>query len=534
VHSKSRLYTAMQRRTSNTRNGHRPGFVALAVLALVYLLGLPATQAQNDAPAAPPAPRGKYNRGALIRFEGPITPMREQFLYRKLDEAQRKGADLVIIEIDSPGGQLIESLNMAHRLRDLDWAHTVAFVPRQALSGAAIMALGCDEIVMNPQAMLGDAGPIFMGEDFLFHHAPEKVRSHLAQEVRGLAEAKGRPPALAEAMVDMNLIVYRVRHKQTGEFRFMADHEISDEDTPDDWEKIAPVPESREDHFLEVSGTRAVEVRLAEGNARDRAELKSRYDVTGDLLIMKPGSVDTAVYILNLPIVTGLLFVIGLIALYVELSAPGISVGGLIAGLCFALFFWSRFLGGTSGWLEIILFLSGVIFLAVELFVLPGFGVAGITGLLLMFAGVVLASQNFVIPSTERQLSTMGNTLLVIVASGVVFAAAAMALSRHLGSIPLLNRLLLAPPSAGADSDVQVVDDDGKPVLASTALYADRLRVHVGDWGTADSPLRPAGKARFGEEYVDVVTDGSFVDKGRQVRVIEISGNRVVVREVEG
>ncbi len=522
----------MRRRTSQSRQDHRLGFAVLAAVCLVHLLGFSASQAQNDLPAEQAAPRGKYNRGVLIHFEGTITPMRESFLNRKLDEAQGKGADLLIIEIDSPGGYLEESLNIAHRLRDLDWAHTVAFVPRQALSGAAIMALGCDEIVMHPQAVLGDAGPIFMGEDFLFHHAPEKVRSHLAQEVRGLAEAKGRPPALAEAMVDMSLIVYRVRHKESGEIRFMADHEIRDEDTPDDWEKIAPVPESREDHFLEVSGTRAVEVQLANGNARDREELKSRYDVKGDLLILEPGGVDTAVYILNRPLVTGLLFVIGLVALYLELSAPGISIGGLIAGLCFALFFWSRFLGGTSGWLEVILFMAGVIFMAVELFVLPGFGVAGITGLLLMLAGVVLASQNFVIPSTERQLTTLGNTLLVIVASGVVFTAAAVALSRHLGSIPVLNSLVLAPPGASGDDELEV-DDEGKPRSPSAALYADRVRVHVGDWGTADSPLRPAGKARFGEEYVDVVTDGSFVDKGRQVRVIEISGNRVVVREVD-
>jgi len=82
--------------------------------------------------------------------------------------------------------------------------------------------------------------------------------------------------------------------------------------------------------------------------------------------------VDAAVTILNLPLITGLLFVIGLVALYVEFSAPGIGMGGLIAGLCFAIFFWSRFLGGTAGWLEVILFLAGVAFLAVELFVLPG------------------------------------------------------------------------------------------------------------------------------------------------------------------
>ncbi|MEO8495318.1 MAG: hypothetical protein ABI614_09620, partial [Planctomycetota bacterium] len=118
-----------------------------------------AALAQDDQPAR------RYNKAVLIRFEGPITPLLEQFIYRKLDVAKEKGADLVIIEIDSPGGYLDASLNLADRFRDLDWAHTVAFVPREALSGAAIAALGCNEIVMAPEAHLGDAGPIFQGED---------------------------------------------------------------------------------------------------------------------------------------------------------------------------------------------------------------------------------------------------------------------------------------------------------------------------------------------------------------------------------
>jgi membrane-bound serine protease (ClpP class) len=149
-------------------------------------------------------PPQKFSRGFLIRFEGPITTMLEQYLYRKLETARQENADLVVLQIDSPGGELDPSLKIADHLLKLDWAHTVAYVPREALSGAAIVALGADEIVMAPRARLGDAGPIFLGEDFLFRHAPEKIRSHLARQVRDLAEARGRPPALAEAMVNMD------------------------------------------------------------------------------------------------------------------------------------------------------------------------------------------------------------------------------------------------------------------------------------------------------------------------------------------
>jgi len=241
------------------------------VMAVLFAAAACAVRAQDDPPAR------SFRKAVLIRFEGPITPLLEQFVYRKLDVAQDQGADLVIIEIDSPGGYLDASLNLADRFLALDWAHTVAFVPREALSGAAIAALGCNEIVMAPEAHLGDAGPISQGEDALFRHAPEKIRSELALRVRDLAEATGRPPALAEAMVDMDLVVYRVRNENTGVETFLSDHDIESSDAPEDWDKLQPVQESREKHFLTVTGRRAVELELAEGTVATRDEIKLRY-----------------------------------------------------------------------------------------------------------------------------------------------------------------------------------------------------------------------------------------------------------------
>ncbi|MCA9156199.1 MAG: hypothetical protein KDA38_15510, partial [Planctomycetales bacterium] len=106
-----------------------------------------------------------YERAALIRLEGPVTPMMQAFMERKLDTARDRGADLVILEIDSPGGYLHTTYEMIDVLRDLPWARTVAYIPDEAISGAAIVALACDEIVMAPRARLGDAGPIVAGED---------------------------------------------------------------------------------------------------------------------------------------------------------------------------------------------------------------------------------------------------------------------------------------------------------------------------------------------------------------------------------
>ena len=143
----------------------------------VVLCGCLAAAAQ-DQPRPAPAPR-QYSQGVLITVEGAILPRLESYVNRKLDESQQLGADLVILEIDSPGGDVDMTLNLVARLTELSWAHTVAYVPHEALSGAAILALACDEIVMGPRARLGDAGPIFQGPDALFRHAPEKIRSDL-------------------------------------------------------------------------------------------------------------------------------------------------------------------------------------------------------------------------------------------------------------------------------------------------------------------------------------------------------------------
>jgi membrane-bound serine protease (ClpP class) len=271
-------------------------------------------------------------------------------------------------------------------------------------------------------------------------------------------------------------------------------------------------------------------LKLADSNAKDRDELKQVLGFADDPLVLAPSGVDTAVFILNVPLITGLLFVVGMVALYIEFSSPGISIGGLISLLCFALFFWSRFLGGTAEVLEVLLFLIGIIFIGVEVFVIPGMGVAGIAGLLLMVAGVLMACQDFVIPRTDRQLETFATSLLVVACSGGGFIVAAMMLSKYFNAMPIFNRLVLKPTQAASDGQTEAKDSEGKPLPQEQSDSV--LGVDVGDWGVAESPLRPAGKAKFADRYLDVMTDGSFVDSGQQVRIVKLQGNRIVVREV--
>ena len=503
---------------------------ALRVAVLFCLIGVSAPLYAQQPQEEPPADNSSTREKVLITFDGPIGPMLRQYVFRRLDEAKRLHADVVIIQIDSPGGRVDSSFEIAERLRDIDWARTVAFIPRQALSGAAFVALGCDEILMAPGASLGDAGPIFLDPDFQFQHAPEKFRSMLAEKVRTLAASKGRSPALAEAMVDMDLVVWRVKDRKNGKEAFMSDEEIKTSEDPGQWEKIKPVFESRKEHFLQVNGTRAVELGLADGIASTREEVCRRLGFNASrLVVLAPLSyVDRAAYVLNLPIITGMLFVIGLVGLYIEFSAPGVGIGGLVAALCFGIFFWSHFLGGTVHWLEIVLFLAGVAFVLVEIFVIPGFGVAGLSGVLLILFSLVMACQTTLIPQTAAQWNSLAVTLQTLFVAGIIFLVIAFFLNTRLRMIPVLNQIMLPPPGPdGYVASEHTIDLS----IGGQLSVGDSLS--VGDRGVALSLLRPAGKADFNGRRIDVVTDGDFIKKGEKVEIVEISGNRIVVIPVK-
>jgi membrane-bound serine protease (ClpP class) len=169
--------------------------------------------------------------------------------------------------------------------------------------------------------------------------------------------------------------------------------------------------------------------------------------------------------------------------------------------------------------------MAGIVFLFAEVFVIPGFGVAGITGMALLFSSIVLASQDFVFPQTAEQWNQSITSMLVLMCSVVGFLIAAVFISKRLGALPIFNRMVLAPPPM--ETEGPRLDKLGKPISLPHPL------VSVGDWGRAESLLRPAGRAKFAGRSIDVVSDGTYVEPGTQVRVIQINGNIIRVAPIE-
>lgn len=470
-----------------------------------------------------------------IKIEGVITPLIEEFIHRQIDRMLSEGANLLIFEIDSPGGYLSSSANLANIIADLDTTkvRTVAYVPRQAISGAAIISLGCDDIVMHPGALIGDSAPIEMRANGPFERAPEKVLAIVRSTMKTLAEKKHRPAAICVAMADKDHAVFKVTNKGSGEVSYMSETEIHA--AGDAWIKGQRVDETGKGNLLTVNGKLAHEYQIAEEPVSDFDELKARYSIPAEESVpaVGPTWVDSLVFMLNDGWVTGFLFVVGIICIYAELHVPS-GMFLIISCLCFGLFFWSRFLGGTAGWLEVMLFLLGLGCIALEVFVVPGFGVFGVSGALMVLGSLVLASQTFFIPTSSADyheladhLSTLGGSLV-----GVIITA--FALSRFLPRMPLLNRMVLVPP--GAPSINRMNEPQLRPDLAaSVGLHESLLGPYawlLGEQGTSITILRPSGKAQFGERLIDVISDGPYIEAGKSLQVIEVNGNRVVVREI--
>jgi membrane-bound serine protease (ClpP class) len=203
----------------------------------------------------------------------------------------------------------------------------------------------------------------------------------------------------------------------------------------------------------------------------------------------------------------------------------------LIAGICFALFFWSRFLGGTAGWLAVVLFLIGVVCLVMEIFVIPGLGFFGVTGILLVFASLIMASQTWgnVEPNSDyRKLSYTLGTLGGSVLSVIVLA---LAMSRFLPHVRVFDRMVLTPPGVDPHQTGPRLRLDLADEHADAAL-SEQPRLLVGQEGFALTVLRPAGKAKIHGRLVDVVSEGPFIQPDSRVEIVEVSGNRIVVRQI--
>jgi membrane-bound ClpP family serine protease len=446
-----------------------------------------------------------------ILIRGEIDGALKEDIERRLDRMLGDKANVIILQLECAGGDDQTAYDLGQFVAGLkDRAdkplRTIAYVTPSAADTAAFLALACDQIVLQKDAHLGDF------EDYLKAN-PGRLEA-LRKDLKAAAERGLHSPVLAEGMVQRDVhLVQAQSTKGAGEVRIMPTQELTD-----DWRVTAEVKPSGK--YLRLGADDARKYGLAE-------EVVNDYDDLCAVENVKPAEVEgdwlngLAEFLCN-PWMSLVLVMIGVTCLIIELKMPGASLPGVIAAVCFVLFFWSQSqLHGQITWLAVLLFILGLLLIGIEVFILPGHGVCGVSGAVLTVGGLALVAFGHW-PQTSEDWLGFGQKLGPFSAGIIASVIAAFIAVRYLKHIPFLNRLVLKPPHEAA------ADGEAPPAEATQPELAALL----GAIGVAATPLRPAGKTKFGDQFVDVVAEGLYVAPGARVQVIEIEGNRVVVKEV--
>ena len=462
-----------------------------------------------------------------IPINGPIDHFNRRKISLRIEQAIQEKVNLIFFRFDCRGGKLEAADGLADLIAGLKQQKTVAYIEDQAVGVAALPALACSDIVFHKGAAFGEiAGPSGRRRGG-FEPLEESDIEAVTRRAVQLAELKGHPAAVAAAMADPNAVLLEATDTKTGARALVLQSQVDAE--PNRY--INMVPRKIAGEILSVSSDEAIDFGLGRV-VNETEDCKSLYGLRGITIREDgPGSVDSLVAILTDPIISWLLLFVGLFMLVLELKLPGIGLPAIVSCLSFMLFFWSRYLSGTADQLEIILFLVGMISLALELFVFPGFGVFGMSGVLLVLTSIVLASHTFVWPSHDYEYREMGYTLIQVLAAMVSVGLGAVGLARYFPSMPLFNRLVLKPePWVGlAEESSDYETESRKPAFEGV----ESLAYLIGESGRTTTMLRPLGKARFGSLLIDVKTDGDFIEPDSLIEVIEVQGNRVIVRKLD-
>lgn len=482
------------------RRARQLGFVRLlAASAAEVARGL---DIPEQALVADPALDGGW-RPTQIVLGGVITGDAVARTRKRLERAIADGGNLLCLRIDSAGGAPEQSLVLATWLASLDpgIVRTVAYVPREARGDAALVALACDELVMHPTATLGGEGAAAI--------TGRQAESIAAAWQTGVGRPRDRSWSLPVALAVPGVVVRKAVEQGTGRVGYFSDQELEARPDRDAWQAGAEVGVGP----LELDGTRAEALGLATHVVPNFDGLRAAYGLDAAVPMPQPGWAEELLAALASPSLAWLLLLIGGAGLYIELKTPGFGFGGFIAMVAFIVYFWSQHLQGTAGWLEVMLFLAGLVCVAAEILVLPGFGVLGLGGGLLVIASLVLASQSFVLPVNDYQIRQMQWSLLGIVAAIAGVTALGLAVRHWLPATPMFRHVLLPPPPDASEPELEEPLDD---LLGAT--------------GTTTSRLAPAGKAWIAGAMRDVVSDGALVESGAAVRVVAVRGGRLHVQ----
>ncbi|MFP4418785.1 MAG: NfeD family protein [Fibrobacterota bacterium] len=452
----------------------------------------------------------------VIPVRGNVDPAMAAFISRAIHDAKAAYKDpLLVFEMDTFGGRVDAAFQIVDTLLFAPGdAHTVAFVKAKAISAGALIALASKQLVMRPNTTIGDAAPISVGQDGA-EMLGEKIQSPLRAKFRTLAKRNGYPPSLAESMVTAGMIVTRVTFPDT--VVYLDSSELAGLSAAEKRRIVSTETIVTAGELLTMDAEEAEKLGFASMVVSDIESMLSemKFDNYEIIRIEESWSENLVKFIGT---IAPILMMIGFGALYAELKSPGFGVFGIIGIICLALVFGGQYLVGLADYTELILIATGIVLLGFELFVIPGFGIAGILGIAFILAGTVLSFQDFVIPSPQMpwQRELFISNILMVLSSLVGSMVTALLFFKYV--MPHLYRAVSGPYLHETMAQCKI--DPEIP-----------LRVSTGDEGVVTKTLRPSGSVRIGDDNYDVITDGEYLEEGTPIIVTEARSNRIVVEK---
>jgi membrane-bound serine protease (ClpP class) len=435
----------------------------------------------------------------ILPIRDNIAPPMVYLVRRGVKEAMTANADALIIDMDTNGGRL-DSTKEIIDILDQFGGLTVTYVNRDAYSAGAFISVATQKIYMAPQSVIGAAAPIMISPgggvaDGMPPTMEAKMTSAVAARVRASAEKNGHNTAVVEAMIDRSqeLVMDDVVLSKEGQILTLTNVEAQREFG----EPPRPL--------------------LSLGTAANLESLLETLGLAGATTVeVVPTGAERLASWINM--ISPILLMIGIVGIYLEMKTPGFGIPGIVGILAFALYFLGGYVAGLSGMEWLIVFAFGLALLILELFVFPGTVVLGLAGAVVMLVALVMAMVD-VYPGGPL-LPSFGDVREPA-------AQVAMALVGAAGAIGILA--LLLPRTHLFERMVS----EAASGVTSVASQAQRHAARIGLEGVAISPLRPGGKAQFGDQVVDVISQGDRVDKGRRVRIVGHSATEAVVEVID-
>ena len=461
--------------------------------------------------SSPPKEKASFalpRHPALIQLRGVLHRRMVTRTIRAIDDAiSNEGADLIFLEIDSPGGSFEESMRLAFHLAKIsnDRAEVVAYVSGYARGDAALIPLAADLVYMAPEALLGTGGEASIrGEDI----------EQNKQTILEFASLAKRNPGDVVGLIYPSASVHEFFSADGRRERNVAGWVQEPDPNRPLWKKGQAV-----DFNNGIGVDRAIEMGIVADRDLDLASVATKFMVSELPMEKQTSRLERGVeWLASQRWLTFVLFLVGMICLSAEVNSPGLGVPGLISLVCFLFFFWINLFQGTIEWLEILLILGGVICLLAEIFVLPGFGIFGLAGLVMLAIGLLLAGQTFTFPTNSYQWGRSINGLGQMGFGVIVLAVVGFLLRNQLAKLPMVRWFALEHPT------------QDRFVVAMERMSEERQMLK-GMYGTTTTRCNPYGKAILGDQLIDVVSQGGWIEENMPIEVLDVKDTHVIIRK---